>query len=164
MSALPNTAAACHRSVAAVRVVQLAEALTLPSVSIRPRGTHSARPGLLGPAWPALDKLAWVSNQLATATANVEREAAGDPIAQALDRVVGIGPILGLFLRADIGDVTRFADGAHLASYAGLVPLTSCTTLSSPKQRRLRFSCRIADALCRHLGNALTNLTWRSRD
>ena len=66
--------------------------------------------------------LAWVTEQLASATADVQREAARDPIAQALDRVIGIGPILGLCLRAEIGDVARFADGAHLASYAGLVP------------------------------------------
>jgi transposase len=64
----------------------------------------------------------WVTEQLTTATAAVQREAAQDPIAQALDQLVGIGPILGLFLRAEIGDITRFADGPHLASYAGLVP------------------------------------------
>lgn len=80
-------------------------------------------PGFAGASLAGNRQLfAWVTEQLATATAAVEREAAGDPIAQALARVVGIGPILGLFLRAEIGDVSRFPDGAHLASYAGLVP------------------------------------------
>jgi transposase len=33
-----------------------------------------------------------------------------------------MGPVLGLTLRAEIGAITRFPDGPHLASFAGLVP------------------------------------------
>jgi transposase len=36
--------------------------------------------------------------------------------------MVGIGPVLALTIRAEVGDITRFARGADLASYAGLVP------------------------------------------
>jgi transposase len=36
--------------------------------------------------------------------------------------MTGIGPVLGLTLRAEIGDVARFSGGPALASYAGLVP------------------------------------------
>jgi transposase len=50
------------------------------------------------------------------------RCAAADPIAGALDRLVGIGPVLALTLRAEIGEITRFSRGPALASYAGLVP------------------------------------------
>lgn len=56
------------------------------------------------------------------AEAVVKATAAADPIAVALTRIVGIGPILSVVLRAEIGTITRFASGAALASYAGLVP------------------------------------------
>ena len=49
-------------------------------------------------------------------------EAAADPIAARLDGLVGIGPVLALTLRAEIGDITRFPHGPQLASYAGIVP------------------------------------------
>jgi transposase len=52
----------------------------------------------------------------------VAQRAATDPIAVALDRMTGIGPVLALTLRAEIGDIARFLHGAALASYAGLVP------------------------------------------
>ena len=48
--------------------------------------------------------------------------AAADPIARALQELRGIGPILAMMLRAEIGDMGRFKTGAQLASYAGLVP------------------------------------------
>lgn len=52
----------------------------------------------------------------------VTAAAAADPVAAALDTVVGIGPVLALTIRAEVGDIARFARGATLASYAGLVP------------------------------------------
>jgi transposase len=58
----------------------------------------------------------------AAADLEVTRRAAADPIAVALDRVIGIGPVLALTLRAEVGDIARFARGAELACYAGLVP------------------------------------------
>jgi transposase len=56
------------------------------------------------------------------AEALVIARAESDPIAQALDAIVGIGPVLGLTIRAEVGDIARFRRGAELASYAGLVP------------------------------------------
>jgi transposase len=56
------------------------------------------------------------------ADAEVKTYAAGDPIACALATITGVGPVLGLTLRAEIGDATRFPGGPALASYAGLVP------------------------------------------
>jgi transposase len=52
----------------------------------------------------------------------VRQRARADTIAVALDALVGIGPILAVTLRAEVADITRFASGAALASYAGLVP------------------------------------------
>lgn len=57
-----------------------------------------------------------------TADAEVKQRAAADPIATALQTLTGLGPVLALTLRAEIGDVSRFASGSALASYAGLVP------------------------------------------
>ena len=60
--------------------------------------------------------------QLAGVEADVAREALADPIVQRLQRLHGVGPVLGVMLRAEIGDITRFPTPRHLASYAGLVP------------------------------------------
>jgi transposase len=56
------------------------------------------------------------------AEAEVTQRAAADPIAVALDQLVGIGAVLALTIRAEVGDIARFAAGPALASYAGLVP------------------------------------------
>lgn len=56
------------------------------------------------------------------ADARVKTAAAADPIAVALEALVGIGPVRALTIRAEIGDIGRFPSGAELASYAGLVP------------------------------------------
>jgi transposase len=52
----------------------------------------------------------------------VSAQAKADPIAQALDTMVGIGPVRALMIRAEVGDIARFRRGGReLASYAGLV-------------------------------------------
>jgi transposase len=56
------------------------------------------------------------------AEAELKAIARADPIAMALTSIVGVGPILALTIRAEIGDIARFPTGAQLASYAGLVP------------------------------------------
>lgn len=63
-----------------------------------------------------------IHREAADADAHVRRRAAEDPIAVALDRLVGIGPTLALTIRAEVADIARFDTGAELASYAGLVP------------------------------------------
>jgi transposase len=59
---------------------------------------------------------------LAIVEADVARAAAADPIVQRLQTLHGVGPVIGLMLRAEIGDIARFPTPGHLASYAGLVP------------------------------------------
>ncbi|MGH9313734.1 MAG: IS110 family transposase [Vicinamibacterales bacterium] len=53
---------------------------------------------------------------------DVQTLAATDPVAIRLQQIPGIGPVLALLIRAEIGDLRRFPTPAHLASYAGLVP------------------------------------------
>lgn len=66
--------------------------------------------------------LAVIRAEVTQIEAEVRRLSSADPIAQALQHLRGIGPILALTIRAEVGEIHRFATGAHLASYAGLVP------------------------------------------
>jgi transposase len=63
-----------------------------------------------------------VRAQLLPVMTELRTMAATDPIARALDTRPGFGPVFSVTLRAEIGTMTRFPDGPHLASYAGLVP------------------------------------------
>lgn len=71
--------------------------------------------------------LADVQQQWAPVEAAVVAAAQADPIVRTLDRLPGVGALLGVTLRAEIGDISRFPTPAHLASYAGLVPRVSGT-------------------------------------
>lgn len=66
--------------------------------------------------------LALVRAEVQAADRDVLAAAAGDPIAIALQQIPGIGPILALLIRAEIGDLRRFPTAGPVASYAGLVP------------------------------------------
>lgn len=63
-----------------------------------------------------------IQAEAVAANAVLAARAAADPIAGALDTMVGIGPVLALTIRAEVGDIARFRRGAELASYAGVVP------------------------------------------
>lgn len=56
-----------------------------------------------------------------------------DAVATALQQIPGIGAVLALMIRAEVGDIGRFPDAAHLASYAGLVPNVDSSA------RRIRY-------------------------
>jgi transposase len=47
---------------------------------------------------------------------------AGHPGYRAVQAVPGVGPVLAAVFVAEIGEVARFADAGHLASWAGLTP------------------------------------------
>jgi transposase len=66
--------------------------------------------------------LADVRGQLVPVLGTMRQLAATDAVARALDTRPGFGPVFSVTLRAEIGVITRFPDGPHLASYAGLVP------------------------------------------
>jgi transposase len=63
-----------------------------------------------------------IQTEAVAADTAVATRAQADPVARALDALVGIGPVLALTIRAEVGDGQRFARGAAVASYAGLVP------------------------------------------
>ena len=66
--------------------------------------------------------LAVTRAEAARAEAAIQRVAATDRIAQHLQQLRGVGPLLAMMMRAEIGDIRRFATAPQLASYAGLVP------------------------------------------
>ncbi len=66
--------------------------------------------------------LAAVRREIDAVDREVQAVAAADPIAQRLQRIPGIGAVLALLIRAEVGDMQRFPTAGHLASYAGLVP------------------------------------------
>jgi transposase len=63
-----------------------------------------------------------VRRQMVPVVSAIRTVAAQDPVARRLDQHPGFGPVFSVTLRAEIGDITRFPDGPHLASYAGVVP------------------------------------------
>jgi transposase len=68
-----------------------------------------------------------VQAECRAAQQRVVAAAAADPIAGALTTLVGVGPVLSLTLRAEIGRIARFPHGRYLASYAGLVSEVSAS-------------------------------------
>jgi transposase len=86
----------------------------LAAVRLRPDAEHQLR---------RLERLYHAIHADAVAAEReVKQRAAADPIAVALAALTGIGPVLALTIRAEVGEISRFANGPALASYAGLVP------------------------------------------
>jgi transposase len=63
-----------------------------------------------------------LDDQTTRADAAVAAEVHRDAVSQQLLTITGIGPILGLTIRSEIGSIHRFPGPRELASYAGLVP------------------------------------------
>ena len=117
------------------RLAQMIRALVLRCDAGEPPGTRLYSPRALawlaarqlGPASTrALRRLERLLREVHTAAhaadAELKQRAAIDPIAVALTAMTGIGPVLAVTLRAEIGDITRVRRGPALACYAGLVP------------------------------------------
>ncbi len=90
---------------------------------------------------------------------------AGHDAYRAVQRLPGIGPVLGAVIVAEIGDITRFRHPARLCSWAGLTPrhYESDTTVIRGRITKqgspvLRFSSALAVSGC--IGVAFH---WRSR-
>lgn len=124
----------CHLSRVQASLKQRIQALLLRhGVPVPVKGLFTARgtawletlslPGWAGASLTGLRQVVSdVRAQLLPVMTEMRTMAATDPIARALDTRPGFGPVFSLTLRAEIGTMTRFPDGPHLASYAGLVP------------------------------------------
>jgi transposase len=96
------------------RLAATADDAWLERLALPPRAAASVR-GLR-------QLLAVMRAQTQQLTADVSEVAGHDSIATALQQLRGVGPVLALTIRAEIGDIRRFATAGQLASYAGLVP------------------------------------------
>ena len=70
--------------------------------------------------------------------AEIEELFEAHPFGPILGSLPGIGPRTGARILAEIGDISRFADGSRLASYAGLAPVTRQSGTSIRGQTRSR--------------------------
>src|ERR1700761_3769829 len=69
--------------------------------------------------WELLD---FLEAQIAALEERIRQRIASLGWVRLLKTLPGVGTILGCTMYLEIGDVSRFPDAAHLASYAGLVP------------------------------------------
>ena len=69
-----------------------------------------------------LDDLA---RQIGAAEQRIHQVIAVTPEMELLKSLPGVGPILAITVALEVGDVGRFPDNAHLASYSGTVPRVS---------------------------------------
>jgi transposase len=152
----------CHRARLQASVKQRIRALLLRQGVVTPTALFTQR----GTTW--LDRLVlegWAGSELRglrAVLADVRRQlvpvltairtvAATDPIAEALDRLPGFGPVFSVTVRAEVGTIARFPDGPHLASYAGLVPRVYCSgghtrmgQVCGNVNRNLKWACALA--------------------
>jgi transposase len=123
----------CHLARLQASLKQRLHALLLRQGVAAPRALFTKRgtqwlDAVVLPGWAGRELhglrhvLADVRQQLVPVLTIIRQVAADDPIARALDGHPGFGPVFSVTLRAEIGTITRFPDGPHLASYAGLVP------------------------------------------
>lgn len=69
-----------------------------------------------------LELLDQLQKQISQAEQRIQQIVKITPEMQLLTSLPGIGPILAILICFEIGDVERFCDASHLASYAGAVP------------------------------------------
>jgi len=69
--------------------------------------------------------LSLVQGKVDDLESEVEAVCVGFPAAQQLRTIPGIGPVLGLSLAVEIGDIRRFPSPSHLRGYSGLTPAVS---------------------------------------
>lgn len=92
----------------------------LPAQTVTVPGTKAAETVL-----PKLaDSLKAVLLQRKQIAENIEEMFADHPLAEVLTSMPGIGVRTGTRILLEVGDATAFASAGHLASYAGIAPIT----------------------------------------
>ena len=70
----------------------------------------------------ALAVIDWLDERLAPLERELGPLARADPRVALLETIPGIGPLLGLTIATEIGDIARFSSARRLVGYAGLAP------------------------------------------
>lgn len=90
------------------------EAISRRLPELPPETRHSVEQELI-----LLDELA---RQIGQAEERILEVIKVTPEMKLLDSLPGVGPILAITIALEVGDIARFPDSAHLASYSGTVP------------------------------------------
>lgn len=80
------------------------------------------QPALRAILAPLIASLTALEEQIAGATRQLKARAAADPVCARLMSVPGVGPVAAMTFKSSIEDPDRFAKGADVGAYAGLVP------------------------------------------
>jgi len=82
----------------------------------------AGKPELKPALAPLVAALTALEEQIAAATGELRRRAAADPVCTRLMSVPGVGPVNALAFKTSVEDPGRFAKGADVGAFAGLVP------------------------------------------
>jgi transposase len=80
------------------------------------------KPELTSALAPLVAGLSALEEQIAASTRGLKRRTAADPVCVRLMSVPGVGPVSALAFKTSIEDPDRFAKGADVGAFAGLVP------------------------------------------
>jgi transposase len=102
--------------------LRLGQATTPAKRAERLQALLAQKPELKAALAPLVATLSALEDQIATATRELRRRAAADPVCVRLMSAPGVGPVSALTFKASIEDPHRFESGADVGAFAGLVP------------------------------------------
>ena len=102
--------------------LRLGQATTPARRAERLRTLLGRRPELEAALAPLLAGLSALEEQIAASNRALKRRTADDPTCALLMSVPGVGPVNALTFKTSIEDPDRFAKGADVGAFAGLVP------------------------------------------
>ena len=139
-----------HKSDGPAKVAEVFEAISSQTVAL-PAGEAVERQ-----ARRVASRIIELEAEEAVLNAELERLSASIPEVAILRSVPGVGQVYGATIAAEVADVSRFRDAAHLASYAGVAPVreTSGTSVDK-KKKRMGGNRRLKNAMIRSAQCAL---------
>jgi len=126
--------------------LRLGTATTPARRTERLRALLAQKPELEPVLAPLIEALAGLEEQIAVSTRQLKRRTAADPVCVLLMSVPSIGPVNALTYKTSIEDPGRFAKGADVGAFAGLVPRRH---QSGERDTKGRIS-KAGDAMLRH--------------
>jgi len=102
--------------------LRLGSATTPSKRAERLQALLTDKPELRAALAPLVTALAALEEQIAVSTRALKQRVAADPICARLMSVPGVGPVNALTFKTSVEDPGRFARGADVGAFAGLVP------------------------------------------
>jgi transposase len=126
--------------------LRLGSATTPAKRTERVQALLVGKPELEAALAPLLAGLSALEEQIVTSARALKRRTAADPVCVRLMSVPGVGPVSALAFKTSIEDPHRFAKGADVGAFAGLVPRRH---QSGERDTRGRIS-KAGDPMLRH--------------